>query len=482
MSKFPLISTTAAFLLICNCLLTPAQSTPISQATQADMNECNAALQLVDKGKYAQAEKTLAKFSQKYPDSVELLCGHAVCLFYLGKKTEGLNELNHAESLHATDVESLQCLGNSFLVMGQPAIALKVLRQFEQLHPKAPEMKQVKATINTILTDEEHEAKAENSKGKDDYFSEVEAGGAICRWQPSDMPVPVYISSGEGVAGCDKRYSEALKRAFEDWANASQNLVSFAFVQDATKAKIKCGWTSDTRKLINAAEGGHTSYLGTNGGHMQSCEITLLVCTDPPISDAELKNFALHEVGHALGFLGHSSQTSDVMYPAPARTNGLSDRDKKTLLALYTAPEKLFSEQRIDRDTGTFVGDNSAANRAIRFNNEGLSALKAHDYAKALSDFESAQKIDTDPSHKLSFTKNRGIALCGLSLAKWQAKDLNGALADLKQAVDLFQQSKHPDMAANAYRRMAYYCHDLGNNAQAVEFEAEANKLAPKSE
>ncbi len=51
----------------------------------------------------------------------------------------------------------------------------------------------------------------------------------------------------------------------------------------------------------------------------------------------EIYEVVLHEVGHALGLMGHSDDPGDTMYPGVwARTgSGLSERDRRTLQDVY---------------------------------------------------------------------------------------------------------------------------------------------------
>jgi predicted Zn-dependent protease len=59
------------------------------------------------------------------------------------------------------------------------------------------------------------------------------------------------------------------------------------------------------------------------------------------ISDSVIKATALHEAGHALGISAHSGNPEDIMYPSQDGSTysepTLSERDKKTILLLYTA-------------------------------------------------------------------------------------------------------------------------------------------------
>ena len=52
----------------------------------------------------------------------------------------------------------------------------------------------------------------------------------------------------------------------------------------------------------------------------------------------EIGEVVLHEMGHALGLMGHSDDPRDILYPtAVARERpGLSERDRATLIELYS--------------------------------------------------------------------------------------------------------------------------------------------------
>lgn len=50
----------------------------------------------------------------------------------------------------------------------------------------------------------------------------------------------------------------------------------------------------------------------------------------------QYKKTTTHEVGHALGWLGHSSNSSDIMYSGASSVTSLTIRDKRHILQFYT--------------------------------------------------------------------------------------------------------------------------------------------------
>ena len=69
--------------------------------------------------------------------------------------------------------------------------------------------------------------------------------------------------------------------------------------------------------------------------------------TGTPLPDGALLAVAVHEAGHAIG-LPHSADTNDVMFPA-TRTGVLTERDRRTVEALYRLPTGPVSEFPIRR-------------------------------------------------------------------------------------------------------------------------------------
>lgn len=109
---------------------------------------------------------------------------------------------------------------------------------------------------------------------------------------------------------------------------------------DTTDVQITVGWTKSFEAVPvgsdSAGRTGLTRLETSPRGQILHAEITLAVA-DPkgrPLSAAQVRAIAMHELGHALG-LPHSNDPADIMYPTVRRPS-LSSRDRSTISLLYS--------------------------------------------------------------------------------------------------------------------------------------------------
>lgn len=165
----------------------------------------------------------------------------------------------------------------------------------------------------------------------DNYLDYVlTSDGQIEKW--SAFPLNVYVEQSKSKA--------AVQKAFEQWQTASKKLVSFNYVNAPEKAQIIVDFQSklESSSTKESFIAGFSKPYYQNGKIVKS-EIHLLDI-DPETKkelDGDFIEFsALHEIGHSLGFRGHSPEDQDVMAASSTTVKPtLTKRDLNTLNVFY---------------------------------------------------------------------------------------------------------------------------------------------------
>ena len=171
---------------------------------------------------------------------------------------------------------------------------------------------------------------------KDNYIDYVLTNdGQIVKW--ASFPLNVYIEP--------KKQKNAAQIAFQQWQTRSDKLVSFNFVNTPEKAQI----TVDFKNKLETSSTKESFIAGFSKPYYKDdkivkSEIHILVI-DPDTAkefDDTFINFStLHEIGHSLGFRGHSPDENDVMSAtATTAKSNLTKRDINTLNVFYKIDKK----------------------------------------------------------------------------------------------------------------------------------------------
>lgn len=171
---------------------------------------------------------------------------------------------------------------------------------------------------------------------EDYFYSALLDGQYIIRW--SRMPVRVYIDTSNPPDNWKPEHKVYVEQALSKWAEASGGALSFTAITSLVNPAISVKWVKNRPDPNNPAVIGTTKLTYTSTS-IVSMEILLSTSNQAggPLSDSLMRLVSLHELGHAVGIMGHSDVDTDVMYPIldSSMSPELSERDTATLVKLY---------------------------------------------------------------------------------------------------------------------------------------------------
>ncbi len=162
--------------------------------------------------------------------------------------------------------------------------------------------------------------------------------GTVMRWQIDKMPLRVHLPEPpEGMFFDPDGVMSAVRRGILDWTDTAEpGVPSFRFVEDHSDADVPVVWANQSRGWWVA----FAAYDLTTDSKIFRVNRILVAARYPDGSEAtfdDLYMTMLHEMGHALGLLGHSPEPDDVMYEKGHwLSDGLTERDRSTLHMLYS--------------------------------------------------------------------------------------------------------------------------------------------------
>ena len=199
------------------------------------------------------------------------------------------------------------------------------------------------------------------------YIEQVPLDSHILRWNLKSMPLDVSIEIPKNDT-LPQYYNAEITKAFMQWQN-STGFIKFNFIEKPSKADIVVKFMALPESNCSSAGCKYVvAYTNPtfNGNTLKKMTITLYDkdAYGNYFSDKELYNTILHEIGHALGIMGHSYSTDDLMYMSSRETQDkiftrfrssfqyLSAKDLNTLRLLYNMTPTITDTplQEIDRE------------------------------------------------------------------------------------------------------------------------------------
>lgn len=200
-----------------------------------------------------------------------------------------------------------------------------------------------------FATQEIVSVKKEIMKGlEDNYIFNALSGQDIVHWDINSFPLKVFITNQNIVP---EYYIDNIKKAMIQWTNRT-SFVKFEITNDKKNAQIYIEFKNFNKSCPENEfchyTVAHTTPVITSSNLLKRMNLTFSI-TNPNgenYSDLEIFNTALHELGHTLGIMGHSDNSSDVMYASNDKASDiyaiyrseqqyLTIRDLNTVVLLY---------------------------------------------------------------------------------------------------------------------------------------------------
>lgn len=311
---------------------------PISRDKYDAFRLLNESVPLLQRNQNQEAADKLARAAQMAPQVAEIRNNLGLALAKLGRNNEALVELEQAKALNPGLAATWMTLGGLYQSQGRVNEAISTYSEFLNRFPTHKDAPKIASLVTGLKKEVASEGLGASNPNADNYLSEMRSG--LRRWLPSKMPIKVYFAPGNQIPGWQPRFDQILAESFGTWQEASQGQLSFKAVSNPADADLKCSWTNNPGTFKNRAEAGETNLLANSQGIVGGTITILTVPLMPelPVTENRLRLICLHEIGHALGFGGHTTNPQDVMFYSSQvsdQPRTLSQRDVLSLRLLY---------------------------------------------------------------------------------------------------------------------------------------------------
>jgi hypothetical protein len=294
------------------------------------------------------------------------------------------------------------------------------------------------------------------------------------------MPIKTYIKTGADVPGYRPEFETIFRQCMQEWLDSSQGKVKIQYVNGPNDAQMNISWTNNPNEMISSAEGGHAMVSPDDQGIMKTHIYLLTIKPEGggALTNNQARRIDLHEIGHALGIFGHSRNPSDIMFgsmPPGDLECALSDKDKNTLVSLYSIDAETVARNPLVNSSSLIAGDpNSLVVRAAKLNHEAVDALRNKNFILAVQKLEQARKLD--PTNEL-FADNLGIAYGDCALAMMLVGNIPQANDYFTRAIPLAEKGSNKANLITVYKNYWTFCKGTKKEVEAKKIEVRLKEL-----
>lgn len=317
---------------------------PKTKEVQGELLHAKAKLYMKQKRAY-DAKQALEQAVQLAPRATHIRFALARAVDQLGDTKRAISEFEQVLKIKPDQWEATFNIAGCYQRLGLPDQAIEWYERYLRQQPHAQDREQVMGLIAAM---KEKHSEFSFDPNSPDYCDAIKDEGKFYRWQRTRMPLKVFIDAGNGVVGFRPEFCKILYDSLNMWMKATQDRISFNVVPDRAMADIICEWTGnphDVKESGRSIEQGVCLLdaavpIGPGDAMIRKATVRILTIyrdKDTPLSEDDMKKACLHELGHAMGLQGHSTNNHDIMFFSMSNTVWpvISKRDRATIYRLY---------------------------------------------------------------------------------------------------------------------------------------------------
>lgn len=299
------------------------------------------------------------------------------------------------------------------------------------------------------------------------YIEQTPYDNRILRWDINSFPLKVSIDFPVEDS-LPNYYRSEITKAFYQWQNSSKFL-TFNFVNNSQDAQIIVKFLPLPGN--NCSETGCKYVVAYTEPTIKNDILKKMTITmydkdanGNYFSDKELYNTILHEIGHALGIMGHSFSTDDLMYMS-------NEEHQNNIYLRYRSSFQYISSKDINTITLLY-------NLAPEISNVPVSHIKKDKLIYppiilgSLEDMNKGKLKEAENYVKKAPDLPGGYIDLGIAYAELEKKEK--AIDALTKALEL---SKTPQDKFTAYYNLAVVETNLGSREKALEYAKQAQNI-----